>query len=103
VVSRAAKHCPRTAAKLAFLRAGLGYGALPLHVIEADLASGALVQIMLEDAPSEGFVIAMSAIYRTDSPPGPAGRWFMERLKQFALLSQSPATEPIFSGAAAPV
>ena len=68
-------------AKLAFLRAGLGYGALPLHVIEADLASGALVQIRLEDAPSEGFVIAMSAIYRTDSPPGPAGRWFMERLK----------------------
>jgi DNA-binding transcriptional LysR family regulator len=69
-------------AKLAFLRAGLGYGALPLHVIEADLASGALVQIRLEDAPAEGFVIAMSAIYRTDSPPGPAGRWFIERLKQ---------------------
>jgi DNA-binding transcriptional LysR family regulator len=69
-------------AKLAFLRAGLGYGSLPLHVIDADLASGALVQIMLEDAPPEGFVIAMSAIYRTESPPGPAGRWFMERLKQ---------------------
>jgi DNA-binding transcriptional LysR family regulator len=69
-------------AKLAFLRAGLGFGALPLHVIEADLASGALVQIKLEGAPSEGIVIAMSAIYRTDSPPGPAGRWFMERLKQ---------------------
>jgi DNA-binding transcriptional LysR family regulator len=68
--------------KLAFLRAGLGYGALPLHVIEADLASGALVEIKLEDAPSEGFVIAMSAIYRTDRPPGPAGHWFMERLKQ---------------------
>jgi DNA-binding transcriptional LysR family regulator len=69
-------------AKLAFLRAGLGYGALPLHVIEADLASGALVQIRLEDAPSEGLEIAMSAIYRTDSPLGPAGRWFMGRLKQ---------------------
>jgi hypothetical protein len=53
-----------------------------MHVIDADLASGALVQIMLEDAPPEGFVIAMTAIYRTDSPPGPAGRWFMERLKQ---------------------
>jgi hypothetical protein len=37
---------------------------------------------MLEDAPSEGFLIAMSAIYRTHSPPVPAGRWFMERLKQ---------------------
>jgi DNA-binding transcriptional LysR family regulator len=68
-------------AKLAFLRAGLGYGRIPLHLIEADLASGALVQIRTEDAPSEGYVIAMSAIYRTDSPPGPAGRWFIERLK----------------------
>ena len=69
-------------AKLAFLRAGLGYGALPLHVIEADLASGALVQIRLEDSPPEGLETAMSAIYRTDSPLGPAGRWFMGRLKQ---------------------
>jgi DNA-binding transcriptional LysR family regulator len=68
--------------KLAFLRAGLGYGALPLHVIEADLASGALVQIRLEDSPAEGYVISMSAIYRTDSPPGPAGRWFIDFLKQ---------------------
>jgi DNA-binding transcriptional LysR family regulator len=68
-------------AKLAFLRAGLGYGRLPLHLIEADLASGALVQIKTEDAPSEGYAIAMSAIHRTDSPPGPAGRWFIERLK----------------------
>ena len=67
-------------AKLAFLRAGLGYGRLPLHLIEPDLASGALVPIRTEDAPSEGYVIAMSAIYRTDSPPGPAGRWFIERL-----------------------
>ena len=33
----------------------------------------------LLDAPSE---VAMSAIYRTDSPLGPAGRWFMGRLKQ---------------------
>jgi DNA-binding transcriptional LysR family regulator len=79
-------------AKLAFLRAGLGYGALPLHVIEADLASGTLVQIRLEDAPSEGFVIAMSAIYRTDRPPGPAGRWFMERLKQ-EVAEQSQETD----------
>ena len=69
-------------AKLAFLRAGLGYGSLPLHLIEADLASGALVQIRLEDAPPEGHVISMSTIYRTDSPPGPTGRWFIERLEE---------------------
>jgi DNA-binding transcriptional LysR family regulator len=69
-------------AKLAFLRAGLGYGGLPIHMVEADLASGALVQITTEDVPAAGRVIAMSAIYRSDSPPGPAGRSFIEHLKQ---------------------
>jgi DNA-binding transcriptional LysR family regulator len=68
-------------AKLAFLHAGLGFGIMPLHLLEADLASGALVQITAEDAPPGGHVVAMSAIYRTNSPPGPAGRWFIDRLK----------------------
>jgi DNA-binding transcriptional LysR family regulator len=69
-------------AKLAFLRAGRGFGRLPVHMLEEDLASGALVQITIEDMPPSGDVMTMSAIYRTDSPPGPAGRWFIERLKQ---------------------
>jgi len=69
-------------AKLAFLRAGFGFGGLPLHVIEADLASGVLVEITTEDAPHGGRLIEMWAIYRTDSPPGPAGRWFIDRLKK---------------------
>jgi DNA-binding transcriptional LysR family regulator len=69
-------------AKLAFLRAGLGFGGMPLHTIEAELASGALVEITAEDAPLGGHVIEMSAIYRTERPPGPAGRWFIDRLKQ---------------------
>jgi DNA-binding transcriptional LysR family regulator len=69
-------------AKLAFLRAGLGFGVLPLHYIEEDLASGALVEITTEDSPSGGRLIEMSAVYRTDSPPGPAGRWFIDRLKR---------------------
>ena len=69
-------------AKLAFLRAGLGFGVLPMQVIEADLTSGALVEITAESSPPEGYVIAMSAIHRTDNPPGPAGRWFIDRLKQ---------------------
>ena len=68
-------------AKLAFLRAGLGFGLMPLHMIEEDLTGGALVQITSESAPPEGYVIVMSAVYRTDSPPGPAGRWFIDRLK----------------------
>src|SRR3984957_2589204 len=69
-------------AKLAFLRAGFGFGGMPLHAIEADLASGALVEITTDEAPPGGRLIEMWAVYRTDSPPGPAGRWFIERLKQ---------------------
>lgn len=68
-------------AKHAFLLAGLGWGGMPHHVVEADLASGALVALTLQDAESNAR-IAMSAVYRTDSPPGPAGRWMIDRLKQ---------------------
>ena len=76
-------------AKLAFLRAGFGFGGMPRHAIEADLTSGALVEITTEDAPAGGRLIEMWAVYRTDSPPGPAGRWFIERLKQ------APSAQPI--------
>jgi DNA-binding transcriptional LysR family regulator len=69
-------------AKLAFLRAGFGFGGMPLHMIEADLANGALVEITPEDAPTGGHSVEMWAVYRNDSPPGPAGRWFIDRLKQ---------------------
>jgi len=69
-------------AKLAFLRAGFGFGVLPLHAMEADLASGALVEITTEDAPRGGRLVEMWAVHRTDSPPGPAARWFIDRLKK---------------------
>jgi DNA-binding transcriptional LysR family regulator len=77
-------------AKLAFLRAGFGFGFMPQHVVEADLASGELVQIVAEEIPAEGHLVAMSAIYRTDSPPGPAGRWLIDHLKQEDALRLQP-------------
>jgi DNA-binding transcriptional LysR family regulator len=77
-------------AKLAFLRAGFGFGGMPRHAIEADLASGALVEITTDDSPAGGRLIEMWAVYRTDSPPGPAGRWFIERLKQGLPAQQMP-------------
>jgi len=73
-------------AKLAFLRAGLGWGGMPLEAVEEDLRAGTLVEITIEDVPPEALVMPMSAVYRTESPPGPAGRWLVERLKQDAGL-----------------
>jgi hypothetical protein len=67
-----------------FLRAGVGFGMLPLHMVQADLTSGALVEIHVEDDPREGTAISMSAAYLTNKPPGRAGRWFIDRLKEEA-------------------
>ena len=79
-------------AKHAFLRAGLGWGGMPLHLVEGDLATGTLVPLRLAESDSPTS-ISMSAIYRTDTPPGPAGRWLIDRLKQSAetLASALPA------------
>ena len=67
-------------AKHEFLRANLGWGGMPLHRVERDLADGTLVRLQPEDAVAD-LVMAMSAIYRTDSPPGPAGRWLIGQLR----------------------
>jgi DNA-binding transcriptional LysR family regulator len=81
-------------AKLAFLRAGFGFGGMPLHLIHADLASGKLVEITTEDAPPGGRSIEMWAIYRADTPPGPAGRWFIDRLKKEQALLPKQVPSP---------
>jgi DNA-binding transcriptional LysR family regulator len=54
---------------------------MPIEAVQADLASGALVRLMIEDVAQDALAMPMSAIYRTESPPGPAGRWLVERLK----------------------
>ncbi|WP_298264168.1 LysR family transcriptional regulator [Acidocella sp.] len=70
-------------AKHAFLRAGLGWGGMPLEMVRRDLGEGALVQLALLDRPVLTSMV-MSAAYRADAPPGPAGRWFIEQLRQMA-------------------
>ena len=78
-------------AKHAFLRAGLGWGAMPVGVIETDLANRSLVGIDLEDVPTANLVMLMSAVFRTNTPPGPAGRWLIEYLKSSAATRAKPA------------
>jgi len=67
-------------AKHAFLKAGLGWGHMPLHMVKADLDSGALVKIRIEGVP-RGLGFPMKAVFRKDAPPGPAGRTFIAQLK----------------------
>jgi hypothetical protein len=51
-------------AKLSFPRAGLGWGSMPRGAIEADLASGELVQLQLEDAQADEYTMPMSIALR---------------------------------------
>lgn len=68
-------------AKRAFLLNGLGWGSMPLHTVADDIARGRLVALSAEDMPAGGLILPMTAIYQTGAPPGPAGRWLIERLK----------------------
>jgi DNA-binding transcriptional LysR family regulator len=81
-------------AKHAFLREGLGWGGMPFAMVERDLADGSLVEITLEDAETGGFIMPMFATYRTDSPPGPAGRWLIDQFKIFGLNEKQTYPEP---------
>jgi len=68
-------------AKHAFLKAGLGWGHMPLHMVKGDLDSGALVKIRVEGSPRE-MSLPMRVAFRKDAPPGPAGRTFIAQLKR---------------------
>jgi len=68
-------------AKHAFLRAGLGWGHMPLHMVEADLDSGALVKIRVQGVARD-MLMPMSVVFRKDAPPGPAARAFIAQLKR---------------------
>jgi DNA-binding transcriptional LysR family regulator len=67
-------------AKLEFLKAGFGWGHMPLPAIEDHLARKDLVKIRIEGA-AEYARLPMHAVYRKDAPPGPAARAFIQQLK----------------------
>ena len=79
-------------AKHALLRAGLGWGSMPEAAVADDIAAGRLIVLDVAAIPRVQYYFY--AIHRTDTPPGPAARWFMNRLAgQDADADQAPRTE----------
>ncbi len=70
-------------AKHEFLLSGLGWGGMPWHTVATDIAAGRLVELQIDDVPRGGLNLQMSAVYPTASPPGPAGRWFIEHVRAY--------------------
>lgn len=77
-------------AKHALLREGVGWGNMPLPMIEPDLVAGTLVRLAMPD--HAGGTYRFSGIWRRDTPPGPAALWLLD---QFVALG---ADDPELDG-----
>lgn len=73
-------------AKHALLREGIGWGNMPLPMIQSDLVAGTLVQLAMPDHP--GGTYRFAGVWRRDTPPGPAASWLLE---QFVAMGRNDA------------
>lgn len=62
------------------LRAGLGWGNLPEHLVKGDVVAGRLVVIRPRGWGEDEHTLHLSAIYRGDTKLGPAHRWLLAQL-----------------------
>lgn len=64
-------------AKHALLREAVGWGNMPLPMIEGDLMAGTLVRLAMPDHSAGTY--RFSGIWRRDTPPGPAAGWLLDQ------------------------
>jgi DNA-binding transcriptional LysR family regulator len=79
VVSQAVWRLGDLDMKHRLLLQGMGWGGLPEPMVRADLAAGRLVQLELDDY--RGGAYSLVVAHKIETPPGPAGRWLIERLR----------------------
>jgi DNA-binding transcriptional LysR family regulator len=68
--------------KHALLREGIGWGNMPVPMVESDLENGSLVSLDLPEGRGGNYRLA--GIYRSDTPLGPAGSWLLKRFSEQA-------------------
>lgn len=80
--------------KHALLRAGLGWGNLPAHLVKDDLARGALVRIAPSPFGEDAHVLTLSVVHRSGAELGPAHQWVLSELGALcaAAVGASPVT-----------
>jgi DNA-binding transcriptional LysR family regulator len=65
-------------AKHALLLAGLGWGYMPEPAVRQDIAEGRLVRLKVPESLGGSYLF--QAMYRPDTPPGPAAAWLIQTL-----------------------
>ncbi len=94
VLSRRTWRLADLGAKHAMLLGGLGWGGMPRHMVEADIASGRLVLIQPEDwGRDTNLHLAVGLIHRRDRVLGPAARWLSDWLISGKRESEPARTE----------
>jgi DNA-binding transcriptional LysR family regulator len=68
--------------KHTLLLEGLGWGYLPEPMVCTDIEQGRLVCLDIPECRRA--LVGLSAIYRTDTPPGPSGSWLIAQFKSQA-------------------
>lgn len=76
--------------KHALLRAGLGWGNLPEHLVSDDLAQGRLVPLRLAEWGDAEQILLLCAIYRGGAGFGPAHQWLLSRLETACSAASPP-------------
>jgi DNA-binding transcriptional LysR family regulator len=61
------------------LREGIGWGYMPEPMVREDIERGRLVPLDMPELKRGS--LRLYAIYRTDTPPGPAGSWLISRFE----------------------
>lgn len=68
-------------AKHELLRAGLGWGSMPLHLVADDLACNRLKALATDSLLSQGEVLPVKVVHRADAILGPVAQWSIQRLR----------------------
>jgi DNA-binding transcriptional LysR family regulator len=79
------------AAKHTLLLAGLGWGNMPRHVVEADIDAGRLVRLWPAEWTAGQNLLPMHLVHRADDALGQAAGWLADRL---GAGDEIPAGEP---------
>ncbi|HEY1561320.1 MAG TPA: LysR family transcriptional regulator [Caulobacteraceae bacterium] len=79
VVSQAVWRVGDLNLKLQMILRGIGWGGMPEPMVRADIEAGRLVLLDLDDYRAGEYMLRVA--YKIETPPGPAGRWLIDRLR----------------------
>lgn len=77
--------------KHALLRAGLGWGNLPEHLVRADLQRGRLVELRPEAWARDEHLLTLSVVWQPSRWLGPATLWSIQELESLCVRDTAPA------------